>query len=263
MKRKEVRNLESFIGIILFSIPGLLVYFWVQLFGINPTVKHLPTEQAAIAALFWVPTVLLSLITYNIAYFIVDHLLLFLNFNWSNLGLKPVFSLKAIEESSTNLLFIFYFFILSIVFSYVIAVTWTNFFYMKVIDHVNEVRIKRKFSKLDDTTSVWDAFFLKVTSDKEEPLVVEISKLDSSKGEKLVGSATKFSRPYEADKAIVLENIDNNRISHEYYQYQTKRIYFDLKSGLVVSELDTTKPTKNIEDFTSFLEEVEAEQQDD
>lgn len=255
--------MDNFISIVIFSIPGLLVYFWIQSFGINPTVKHTPTEQAAIAALFWIPTILISIITYNIIYLLVDTLLKTFDLNWSVLGLTYILDLKKIQASSSNILFICYFFLLSLFYSYIIALVWTKYVYDKLLGHINEIRIKRKISKLDDTTSVWDAFFLKVTTEKEEPLVVEVYKLDKLNEPRIVGSATKLSRPYETDRAIVLENIENNTQSHNYYKYQTKRIYLDIKSGLIVSELDTTKPTENIKDFNSFLEGEAVEQQDD
>lgn len=255
--------MNDFISIIVFSIPGLLVYFWLQSFGLNPTVKHTTTEVAAISVLFWIPTVLLAVTTYDIAYALVDLIISAIGWDWSGLGLKSIKNLKDIEDHATNLLFILYFFVLSLVFSFIVARVWSQIIFERVLKSVNDVRIKRKLAKLEDTTSVWDAFFTKLDEKKEETLVVEVYKVDKPGEEKIVGSVTKMSRPYEADKALVLENVVNNSESHKYFEYEVKRSYIDVKSGLVVSELNTTKPTKHVDDFTSLLAVPEAEQLDE
>ncbi|MEK4610162.1 hypothetical protein MHI31_08830 [Bacillus sp. FSL K6-0067] len=58
--------MEQFISIIIFSLPGLLAYFWLQLFGLNPTIKHTPTEMVGLSALLWVPITGLTIISYNV-----------------------------------------------------------------------------------------------------------------------------------------------------------------------------------------------------
>ena len=60
-----MRGLDSFIGTIVFLLPGFLMYFWIQSFGINPVVKHSATEMGAISALLWLPVSLLTIIIYN------------------------------------------------------------------------------------------------------------------------------------------------------------------------------------------------------
>ncbi len=255
--------MESLISLIIFSIPGLLVYFWLQAFGINPTVKHLATEQASIAALFWIPTVFITILTYNFLYWIIDKILKFIGMDFSFFKLMYVWDITGIASQSTNIIFIMYFFILSLFYSYLVALIWSRYIFYKLLKVINGVRKKRGLSELDDTTSVWDAYFLKFNERDNQPMVVMINKIDKPDEPPIIGSATKYSRPYETDRGIVLENIKNNTESHDYYKYEVKRKYIDIKSGLIISELDTTSPTENIEDFISFLEEGEVEQQDD
>jgi hypothetical protein len=238
--------MDQFISIVVFSIPGLLVYFWIQSFGMNPVVKHSPTELVAIATLFWIPTVLLSIITYDIIYLVVEVISELINIDiLANLNF--ITNLSDIQNHATNIIFIIYFFISSIYFSYKVAVYWA-FKSDKVLAIVNKVRLKRKLSSLSDASTVWDAFFIKLDDEKETPLVAEVYKIDKQ-SEKIVGSITKMSRPHEADRSIVLEEVPNNTSSHEHFKYEIKRTYIDIKSGLVVSELDITKPTDNKDDF--------------
>lgn len=241
--------MESVISIVLFSIPGLLVYFWLQFFGVNPTVKHSPTELAAISALFWIPTILLLVVTYDLFYLLFDLLFKQIGIDLTSLKLSFIQGLPDIVEMSNNFIFILYFFVLSIVFSFLVAFMWSKFILGSVLKIINRVRKSRELVELENETTVWDAFFLKLNNEdseeneNSEALVVEVYKLDKPDEKRIVGSITKMSRPYEVDRALVLENIQNNTESHEYYKYEVKRSYIDIKSGLVISELDTTKPT--------------------
>ncbi|WP_259331024.1 hypothetical protein [Bacillus sonorensis] len=47
--------MENFVAILIFTLPGLLSYFWIQLFGLHPASKHINFEIAAISAILWFP----------------------------------------------------------------------------------------------------------------------------------------------------------------------------------------------------------------
>lgn len=36
--------MENFVAILIFTLPGLLSYFWIQLFGLHPASKHINFE---------------------------------------------------------------------------------------------------------------------------------------------------------------------------------------------------------------------------
>jgi hypothetical protein len=253
--------MEQFVSIIVFSVPGLLVYFWIQAFGLNPTVKHNSTELIAISALFWVPTVLMSILTYNAGFLVIDWAIKVVGMNLSFLGLGLIKDLSGVEQYGTNLAFILFFFILSLGYSYIVARIWSKV-NEKLISIINDIRLKRKLSKLSDSTSVWDEFFFKLDSNKEESLNVEVFKIGDS-NKPLVGSVTRMSRPFEQERALVLEKVQEMAESHNYYKYKTKRTYIDTKSGIVVSEIDLSKPTENIDTFTSLVEELSEMQEAD
>jgi hypothetical protein len=248
--------LDQLISLIIFTIPGLLVYFWIQAFGLNPVVKHTPTELAAIAALFWLPTVFLMIAAYDIIFLLVDLLLKGIGLDFSGLKLRLLTSLADIQELSTNLLFLFYFFVLSLTFSLFVAFMWVKIYDKYILKMINEYRVNRKLTKLSDTTSVWDAFFHKLTKTEEEPLVVEIYKIDKAE-EKIVGSITKMSRPYETERSLVLDHTSDWTEALKYYDFKRGKSYIDTKSGMVVVEINKDEFVEKTISSEGASEEVE------
>lgn len=52
--------MEQLISVLVFSLPGLLAYFWIQILGINPAVKHNAGELVGLSALLWIPVSLIT-----------------------------------------------------------------------------------------------------------------------------------------------------------------------------------------------------------
>ncbi len=224
--------MEQFISIIIFSLPGLLAYFWLQLFGLNPTVKHTPTEMIGLSALLWVPITGLTIISYNVFVYIF------------NIPVMNITSVEDIRILSNQLLFLMFFVFLSTIFSFLIAYVWGRSLYKLVLNLVNKVRVQRKTSMLSEDTSVWDSFFFTLEQEEEQPMIVEMYKIDK-KEEKIYGAVIRMSRPFETERSLVLDQSKQWEESHKYYQYPVKRSYVDVKSGMVVNELDYLNPTKN------------------
>lgn len=221
--------MEQFISIIIFSLPGLLAYFWLQLFGLNPTVKHTPTEMVGLSALLWVPITGLTIISYNVVVYIF------------NIPVMNITSVEDIRILSNQLLFLLFFVILSTIFSFLIAYVWGRNLYKWVLNLVNKVRIKRKTSVLSEDTSVWDSFFFSLEQEEEQPMIVEMYKMDKPT-EKVYGAVIRMSRPFETERSLVLDQSQEWERAHKDYQYPVKRSYVDVKSGMVVNELDYSNP---------------------
>ncbi|MBG9537717.1 hypothetical protein ABE42_32050 [Bacillus thuringiensis] len=221
--------MEQFISIIVFSLPGLLAYFWLQLFGLNPTVKHTPTEMIGLVALLWVPITGLTLVTYNLIVFIFS------------LPKIYITNLNEISALSMNLSFLLYYVVLSVFYSFVIAYAWGRYFHTGVLKVVNKVRVQRKVSVLAEETSVWDSFFISLEKEEEQALIVEMYKIDKP-DERIYGAVIRMSRPYETERSLVLDQTEQWKKSHEYYQYPVIRSYVDVKSGMIVNELDHLNP---------------------
>ncbi|MDT2304164.1 hypothetical protein P7H21_09595 [Paenibacillus larvae] len=67
----------------------------------------------------------------------------------------------------------------------------------------------------------------------------------------LLGVVKNASRPFETERALILERSEELLESDLTYQYEVIRSYVDIKNGMVVQELDLQKPTKQIEEFNS------------
>ncbi|MBY7109998.1 MULTISPECIES: hypothetical protein [Bacillus] len=221
--------MEQFISIIIFSLPGLLAYFWLQLFGLNPTVKHTPTEMIGLVALLWVPITGLTLVTYNLIIFI------FLS------SKVYITSLNEISALSMKLSFLLFYVVFSVFYSFLVSYAWGRYFNTVVINLVNKVRVQRKVSVLSEETSVWDSFFFSLDQSEEQPLIVEMYKIDKPE-EKTYGAVIRMSRPFETERSLVLDQSEQWKKAHKYYQYPVKRSYVDVKSGMIVNELDHLNP---------------------
>lgn len=234
--------MKEFISVIIFSLPGLLTYFWIQLFGINPTAKHSPAEMIGLAALLWAPTALFTILVYNIGYKIFDALFRWLSIDLTFLKLDYLYTLQDLNKMSHSLVFILLFISLCLCSSFLVAFIWSIHLYKKMLDLVNKIRIKRRVIKLSEDTSVWDSFFYKLEESKEEQIVVELYKIDKP-DEKVCGAVVRMSRPFETDRSIIIDYTKGWDESHKYYNYKIKNVYVDIKAGIVINELDYKTPS--------------------
>jgi hypothetical protein len=232
--------MDQFISIIIFTLPGLLTYFWLQMFGLNPTIKHTPTEMLGISALLCLPISFFIIITYNLGFFITDKFILLLNYDFTLLELKYIKSIDDLNSLSINILFLFFYVLLSIGFSFLLSWIWSIYIFKYLMIVINRVRVKRKISKLSEDPSVWDSFFSKLEEQSESPLIVELYKIDKPEV-KVRGSVTRFSRPFETERAFIIETEELDK-ALEYYEYPIKRVYVDTKSGIIINELNQHKP---------------------
>lgn len=230
--------MDAFLATLVFLLPGLLAYFWLRMFGVNPPVAHSGTEITAIAALLWIPTSILSVLAY-------DGMVWGIGKKAPAYGLTYLADLKTLTILSTQLTFLLIFLILSLVFSFVVAYIWAVYLYKMTLSLINKVRSKRNMAQLDELTTVWDNFFLAFDRNEKgsEPIMlVEVYKMGDDPEKRIYGTVKKTSRPFELERALVLTRFEGWKESHEYYQYPVKRTYVDLKSGLVVNELDSENP---------------------
>lgn len=237
--------MEQLISLIIFSLPGLITYFWLQLFGINPVVKHTPTEMVGLTALLWAPTTFLTVLVYNLLYIVFDILLNALSMDFSSLRLTIIIDLNDLNNLSSNLIFLLFYLILSLIFSYFAAYVWAKYIYQKVLDLINKVRIERKIIKLSEDPTVWESFFYKLEEQKEDQLIVEIYKIDKPE-ERICGPVIRMSRPFETEKSLIIDTSKGWEESHKHYNYEIKRSYVDTKTGLIINELNPKKASAKI-----------------
>jgi hypothetical protein len=232
---------EQFISIVIFSLPGLLTYFWLQLFGLNPPVKHSSTEMIGLSVLLWIPTSIVTLTIYDGSYILFDKFLVATNVDVSFLGLRIITTVSDLVKMADNILFLLIYVLLTSIFSFVFARIWSINLYRYLLNKVNKIRIKRKLSKLDELSSIWDTFFLKISeesaSEEGESMIVELYYLNNP-DHKIYGSVINMSRPFEAERAIVLDDPEGWREDNLEFSFKIKKTYLDTKSGMVVNLLD-------------------------
>jgi hypothetical protein len=221
--------MADFISTFVFILPGIMAYFWLQLFGLNPSVKHTATEISGIAALLWLPVSFATLLILN---------------GWSLLNTKifsvqTVWTINELNSATAEIKYLILFLIVSFIVSFLLCWMWGLLGYKFVRFMINKIRKSRGIANLSQSSSVWEEFFVNLEKGKKEKEAVYIVyKID--KPECFVaGSMTKASRPLEADKSLVLEKTDEWTVSvQEHYDFNVKRVYVDTKSGMIVKEID-------------------------
>ncbi|MDF9841944.1 MULTISPECIES: hypothetical protein [unclassified Paenibacillus] len=228
--------MDNFVSTAVFILPGILMYFWIQAFGINPVVKHSVPELAAITALMWLPVSIATIFIYNLVGDIY--------------GQKSIWTLTELKMQADNLKFLGWFLMISIPVSFAVSLFYTKILYPIQRLLVNSSRKKLGVAPLTTLQTVWEEFFIKVDEKRNKGvLAVRVYKLDKPGEESLVGVVDRASRPYETERALVLDKCADLKASDKHYVYEVIRTYVDIKSGIVIQEIDPNKPTQNKEDF--------------
>lgn len=238
--------MAEFLSTFVFILPGLMAYFWLQVFGLTPSAKHSAPELSGIAALLWLPVSFTTLLILNIWGSIIKIEFLRVDIVWT---------VEELTAATADIKYLMVFLIISFISSYLICWIWSLWGNELLRWGINKVRESRKIASLSTSSSVWEEFFIKINDEsvsEEEAeevgkevgkeAVYIIYKLDKPE-EFIIGSMTKASRPFEIDKGLVLEETQEWMDSvTSVFDYYVKRTYVDIKSGIVVKEIDHTKP---------------------
>lgn len=219
--------MENFVAILIFTLPGLLSYFWIQLFGLHPASKHINFEIAAISAILWFPVGMVVLGIYQLTAMIV-------NANSVNNPWLSVRTLSDVLELSNNIGFLVYFVLFSVIFSFLFSWFVSRFGYRWMIRLVNVVRRGSGTAELSDTSTVWNETFL-----KNEGQAVSFRKIDNP-DEIIYGEIEKVSRPVELERNLLLTNIDKwTKVLKDNKDVEVANIFIDTKTGFIISIYDT------------------------
>ncbi|MGE1126345.1 hypothetical protein [Bacillus wiedmannii] len=218
--------MDSFLSLLIFTFPGLIAYFWIQLFGITPTVRYQGTEMLAISAILWIPVNMVVLSIYNVGIYLVKTNL------YEKLNLFSIYNMKSLNELSSNFYFLLYYVIASTVVSYLLAKIVSGKIYDKMLARINEIRARNKKAPMSRESSVWD-----VTFSHNKPQVVKVMKIDNST-EFLIGEIQNVSRTYELEKNIVLKNTEIWTEVFEGYDIALEKIFLDVKTGIKIEIYD-------------------------
>ncbi|WP_350302596.1 hypothetical protein [Peribacillus frigoritolerans] len=222
--------MAEFLSTFVFILPGIMAYFWLQAFGLTPSVKHTAPELSGIAALLWLPVSFGTLLVLNVWGAIFEN---------GPLSVKRVWTVENLNTATSDIQYLVLFLFLSFIVSFLICSFWSLWGNNILHWVINKVRKSRKIAPLSSSTSVWEEFFIKVNeNEKEKEAVYIVYKIDKPE-EKIIGSMAKASRPLETDKGLVLEKTNEWKESiNEHYDYEVKRVFVDTKSGMVIEEID-------------------------
>ena len=222
--------MQEIIALIIFTVPGLITYFWINLFGITPSSKKNNSEISVISVLLWIPIIFIVLAIYNI---------LALASRWG--ALHPSFDIPILKKEwsyidnlsglmtlSENIWFILFYTLLTVIVSFCLARFISKYFYKKVINQVNKVRTNNKIAPLGAHSTVWDSMFL-----NNQGQVVECKREGQEKSIK--GFLIKVPRAHETGHAIVLEAAEHWANVMEYYDVEIEQTYVDLDNGVIIN----------------------------
>lgn len=229
----------EFLSTFVFILPGIMAYFWLQVFGLNPSVKHTAPELSGIAALLWLPVSFITLLVLNTSGRLIKK---------DIFSVDQVWTVEDLNKATSDIKYLVLFLLASFIVSFFVCWFWSLWGHEFLRNRINYVRKTRKIAPLSSSSSVWEEFFIKINKDDEEsnPVAKEavylVYKIDKPE-EFIIGSMTKASRPIEVDKALVLEDTTqwNESIKND-FEYDTLRVYIDTKSGMVVKEIDFKNP---------------------
>lgn len=216
--------MDNFLGTIVFLLPGVMAYFWLQSFGINPVAKHSPTEFTAIAGLLWLPVSFITLSLCNLAIYI----------SYLIVGAKQIWTIQNLKDASGSLVFLAVFLLLSLLVSFFLCWLWAKWGYKLQQKIVNKVRLSRGLADFSENASVWDEVF-----GKYEVQIVEIGKVDNPTN-KMIGQIRKASRPFETERNLCLDHVELfTKLIKDNPDIPVVNIFIDTKSGMYIRIFDT------------------------
>ena len=230
--------MESLLSTIVFILPGFMLYLWIQLMGVNPVAKHTTAEFAAIAALAWIPVIILTV--WIISFFGVS-----------------IWTLEDLVDASGNLIFIVQFFGISLVVSFLIACLYAWILYPLQRGLVNLIRWSLGKAGLSKSSSVWEEVFL-----GKKKQVVGISKIGSITPD-IIGSVKKVARPFEAKRAFSLVYTDHCKKIVEKYKVPVYEVFTDIDSGVHVFIYDIDEYDRADQKYREELEEADTRKSTD
>lgn len=214
--------MDSFLAVLIFTFPGLITYFWIQLFGITPTVRYQGSEVLAISAILWIPVNIIVLALYDILILLTKFDLYF------KMNLVVILDMKSLNALASNFFFLMYYVVASGIVSYLFAKIMSGKLYDQALNKINVIRARNQKAPLSRETSVWDKTF-----SHDQAQIVKVSKVDNPK-ECVVGELQNVSRTYELEKNIVLRETEHWTEIVNAYNIRIENIFVDVRTGIKI-----------------------------
>jgi hypothetical protein len=220
--------MDSFLSTFIFILPGIMAYFWLQGFGLNPAVKHSSSELYSIAALLWLPISFTTLIILNAWGSLISPNSLF--------TVKISWSIDEINAATSDIRYLMLFLLLSIIVSFFICALWSKWGNLFLQRTINFVRRKRDVAPLSKMSTVWDEVFM-----NNDIQVVQIGRIDRPNEHTIIGEIAKVSRPFEPERNLYLSNVNYFTRLVADYNIPIADIFVDTKSGTIINLFNMAK----------------------
>lgn len=228
--------MDNFLSVIIFVFPGLITFYWIQLFGFTPVTKFQGTEILAIAFLLWIPINFFVVLIYDILSLIfrtsMYPLLIIIKHNQVPVDIPPIIKISDMVSLANNFIFILFYVTLSLLISYQIAKQVNGDLYRKILDKINEIRIKNNKAPFSMNSTVWDEAF--AGNDEQ---IIGILKIGSPDDE-VIGVIKNVSRPLEPEHDIVLQNTFFWESVMNSYNVSVTQKFIDTKAGTLIKIYD-------------------------
>lgn len=175
--------MDAFFSFFILGIPGVLTYMLSKYIGNSSSSNRSNVELLALTSLLWVPTVLLSILIFNILLRSIETILMWMDIEYfRKYDIIHISNLNDLMNNLNSFGFIGCFTMILGISSVIISAvspTLANY----LTDFINRVRVKKGYAKIKPGSSVWQLSFIEKNDtrrqiDGESPLVVEISYLD-------------------------------------------------------------------------------------
>ena len=218
--------MDKIISLIIFTLPGLMTYILAQLFGATPSYKRKGNEMLLVSFFLWIPIVIIIILLYQgmagLTHISILHPEIdipLIKKNWIYFE-----EMSDLTKLANKPLFIFYYFLMSIVLSLFIA----KFIYGKVFDYlrdkVNKEREANGVAPISRDTSTWEKAF-----SNNEAQIVKLTNLSTMECE--IGELESVSGSLDNEKDFLLRHTEHWRKIMDAYEVKIEKVYIDIKTG--------------------------------
>lgn len=252
--------MDAFFSFFILGIPGILTYLFYKYTGDSTSSNRSNVELLAVTSLMWVPTVLLSIIFFNILLKLTETILISMNIEYfRSYEIIHILNIKDLMNNLDKFVFVGCFAVILIISSIIIS-TAAPKLSDYLTDFINYVRVKKGYAKITPGVSVWQLFFIANNDSRKEingesPMIVEISYLDDP-DHKIYGCLKQYSADGNHKKFFHLAEEEAWTTFFETFKGKGESIPFtgtfvDGDTKLTIREIDQAKLNSIMEGNTN------------
>lgn len=254
--------MDAFFSFFILGIPGTLTYLLYKYTGDSSSSNRSNVELLAVTSLLWVPTVLLSIIIFNIVLRFTEAMLISMGIEYfRKYNIIHISNLNDLMDNINTFVFIGCFAIILVISSVIIVSIATPLISRYFTDFINLVRTKKGYAKITPGVSVWQLFFIANNDTRkqingETAMIVEISYLDDP--EHVIYGCLKYtSADGNQKKFFYLAEEDEWTAFMENFKDSIGKpipftgTFFDVDTKITIREVDQDELNNMIKEYTN------------